>query len=177
MKRQYYLPFILIVIIAILCLILAIRGCDGPEVQAPFIPPFNHDSAMKSVREEVMKQSLIKDTVLKFEAAKVKYVIKWRAVRKDSLLPCPDKLLVADTTIEAYECLVSTLKDLVRVDSSIIAKQQGVISGDSMNYKAMEAHKDSIIATIGRKRFWKGFKVGFVAGNVTGALVVWEVRR
>lgn len=94
-----------------------------------------------------------------------KEVVKWRSkyheVRHDSIIPCEEKLAICDTVIVKDSTLIATQKIYIGIQDTIIKDQSAVI--------------DSL--TKSRRKFWNGFKCGFIAGNVTGGVVVGSLRR
>ena len=102
-----------------------------------------------------------KDSVQIKEVVRTKYLIRWKEVRHDSLIPCETKLLVSDTVIMRDSYLISSLKEVIRIDSLLIIAQDSIIKIDS-------------IALRSKKKFWKGFKFGYISGVATGALIMYR---
>lgn len=146
--RKYYLPFLAVALIFLAFLIG--RGCKSDQKTFP----------ANNLKQEIVTikqiQAKIKDTVIYKEKIRQVVVTKWKEIRRDSLIPCPEKLLVADTVIYQDSSLITSLRSLVGIDSLLISKQDSVISDLRMQLK---------------KRFWKGFKIGFLTGNATGIVV------
>lgn len=149
-----YLPYITI---AILLLILLSRGCKNPDPQpTPLV-----ENLKKSISTNKAKAAKLKPIIIIKDSIRTKYVTKWKEVRHDSLIPCPEKLAVADTVIYQDSSLISSLKLLCKIDSNIIADQSKVISLDSITIKGLkkEVRKQKI-------QKWLSIGSAFLIGGV-----------
>ena len=151
MKKQ---TFIIAVLIAIIAFLLALRSCES----SPSTLPVETKELKQYISTNKSKAAKIKDSIIYKEKVRVKYVTKWKEVRHDSLIPCPEKLAVADTVIYQDSSLIYSLKLLCKIDSNIIAEQSKVISADSITIKGLkkEVRKQKIqkwLAVIGAVTF------------------------
>jgi len=126
------------------------RGCKSEPTQT-----------IKTIQVNKAKLVAMKPVIV----IQTKEVVKWRAkyheVRRDSIIPCEEKLAICDTVIVKDSTLITTQKIYIAIQDTIIKDQSAVI--------------DSL--TKSRRKFWNGFKLGFIAGNVTGGVVVGSLRR
>jgi len=130
------------------------RGCKSSDPHPT--PPV--EKLKQSISTNKAKAAKVKDSIIYKETVRVKYVTKWKEVRHDSLIPCPEKLAVADTVIYQDSSLIYSLKLLCKIDSNIIAEQSKVISADSITIKGLkkEVRKQKIqkwLAFIGAVTF------------------------
>jgi len=114
-------------------------------------------------RELKTEQKQAKDTVIYRERVRTKYLVMWKEVRHDSLIPCETKLLVCDTVIRADSAVIIAQARVIAKSDIIIATQDSIIKMDSIALKS-------------NKKFWRGFKWGFGVGNITGAAAVISIR-
>lgn len=91
-----------------------------------------------SIATNKAKLAVLKPVIIYKDSIRTKYVTKWKEVRHDSLIPCPEKLAVADTVIYQDSSLIYSLKLLCKIDSNIIAEQSKVISADSITIKGLK---------------------------------------
>lgn len=145
--------YIIFVLISIIAFLLALRSCEQPKQAKTDTSQLRQIIATNKAKLTVLKPIIIyKDSI------RTKYVTKWKEVRHDSLIPCPEKLAVADTVIYQDSSLIYSLKLLCKIDSNIIAEQSKVISADSITIKGLkkEVRKQKIqkwLAVIGAVTF------------------------
>jgi len=77
-------------------------------------------------------QHKLKDTIIYRERIRTKYVVMWKEVRHDSLIPCETKLLVCDTIIRADSAVIIAQKAVISKSDIIIATQDSIIKMDSL---------------------------------------------
>lgn len=131
MKKQ---TFIIAVLIAIIAFLLALRSCES----SPSTLPVETKELKQSIATNKAKAERLKPIIIIKDSIRTKYVTKWKEVRHDSLIPCPEKLAIADTVIYRDSSLISSLKLLCKIDSSIIADQSKVIVSDSITIKGLK---------------------------------------
>ena len=142
------------ILLAIAVIVLVCwKGCGNPVVKESLTTPIK-----AKVATYKQDQKKLKDSIVYRDVIRTKYLVMWKEVRHDSIIPCETKLLVCDTLILQDSALISSLRAVIKTDSLIILSQDSIIRIDS-------------IALRSNKKFWKGFKWGFVAGNITGALL------
>lgn len=141
--------FILCVIIAILCVLLFWNGC-GKEPEPKTV------ERIVLLKSKAEKQ---KDTVIYRERVRTKYVVMWKEVRRDSLIPCETKLLVADTVILIDSSLIAAQKILINELDEIVKGQDTIVKSLTKQVKQGR-----------RKGYIKGFFYGVVAGGVIGGV-------
>jgi len=147
MKKQ---TFIIAVLIAIIAFLLALRSCES----SPSTLPVETKELKQSIATNKAKAERLKPIIIIKDSIRTKYVTKWKEVRHDSLIPCPEKLAIADTVIYQDSSLIYSLKLLCKIDSNIIADQSKVIVSDSITIKGLkkEVRKQKIqkwLAVIG----------------------------
>ena len=146
--------FLGVIILLIIVFFLG-RGCNSNYGEFATIKtePLKQSIATNKAKAEKLKPIII---------IKDREVVKWRdryhEVRHDSLIPCPEKLAIADTVIYQDSSLIYSLKLLCKIDSNIIAEQSKVISADSITIKGLkkEVRKQKIqkwLAVIGAVTF------------------------
>lgn len=99
----------------------------------------NSDSLKAKIPVLNSERKKAKDTVIYRDSIRTKYVIMWKEVRHDSLIPCQDKLLVADTLFTRDSSLISALREVIKVDSLLIRTHENIHSVDSA--QLVQAHK------------------------------------
>jgi len=129
--------------------------CSKPN---PSTSPVETKELKQSIATNKAKSEKLKPIIIIKDSIRTKYVTKWKEVRHDSLIPCPEKLAVADTVIYQDSSLIYSLKLLCKIDSNIIAEQSKVISADSITIKGLkkEVRKQKIqkwLAFIGAVAF------------------------
>lgn len=110
------------------------RGCKSSDPHpTPPVEKLKQSIATNKAKAEKLRPIII---------IKDREVVKWRDRyhdrRHDSLIPCPEKLAIADTVIYQDSSLISSLKLLCKIDSNIIADQSKVISADSITIKGLK---------------------------------------
>jgi len=118
---------ILLLIIAILCVILAIQTCNTN----PPTSPIETKQLKQSIATNKAKAANLKPIIIIKDSIRTKYVTRWKEVRHDSLIPCPEKLAIADSLISKDSVLISDLKELSKIDSAIIGDQDKLINNIS----------------------------------------------
>ena len=124
----------LLLIIAVMLIIIMVQFCS--QKGSVVIP--NNSNLKLSIATNKAKAEKLKPIIIIKDSIRTKYVTKWKEVRHDSLIPCPEKLAVADTVIYQDSSLIYSLKLLCKIDSNIIAEQSKVISADSITIKGLK---------------------------------------
>jgi len=140
------------------------RGCKNPD---PHHTPLV-ENLKKSIAANKAKAEKLKPIIIIKDSIRTKYVTKWKEVRHDSLIPCPEKLAIADTVIYRDSSLISSLKLLCRIDSSIIADQSKVIVSDSITINGLKKVNKKLTR---QNRFWKvvaAIEAAVIAGQAVG---------
>ena len=150
MKRYYYLPIFLTLII----FALLYKQCDNKV-----ITPDNKAHVKKSIDSIHDEIELLKP--LEHSADSIRVITKWKYRTLHDTIPCEIKLVYCDSVV--YRDSISIIyKD------SILSKYDSLFPKYQMLAKIDSCTIDSLIHS--RKKFWKGFKVGFGTGYVLGLL-------
>jgi len=169
-----YLPYITI---AILLLILSFQTCQPTTSTPP--PLINSDSIAKlayykgyeiakleqigKVKEDTVKSTVIRWKVLKAKVDTIHDTIVKQVVK------------TADEVISTQADYIEHLKFTNAKKDTLIGLWIDTHKADSMNKVVLINAIDSL--TKSRRKFWNGFKLGFIAGNVTGGVVVGSLAR
>lgn len=148
MKHQY-IPFILILII----FALLYKQCDNKVIT----PPSNKalKDSINSIQADI---AILKP--LERSADSIRVITKWKYKTLHDTIPCEIKLVYCDSVV--YRDSISIIyKD------SILSKYDSLFPKYQLLAKIDSCTIDSLIRS--RKKFWKGVKVGFILGNITGA--------
>lgn len=139
-----------------------------PKSETPFI---KEDKRLDSVSKILKKESIRADSAVT-KASK-----NWHTTKRDIPVNIPG----CDTAYKTIEKIVSVGDSMRYADSmAIVARDNELMNKDCQieNFKAWLARKDTILADTvkalnkkGRKRFWNGFKLGFIAGNIVNESV------
>jgi len=143
-----YKTIIYLILVAVAFFFLGKCGQDRPEHT-------NTESLKERVVYLKADQHKLKDTIIYKEVIRTKYMVMWKEVRHDSLIPCETKLLVCDTIIRADSAVIIAQKAVIVKSDIIIATQDSIIKMDSIALKS-------------NKKFWRGFKWGFATGAILG---------
>ena len=149
-KPNYYLPFILILII----FALLYKQCDNKVITQP--SNSHVKKQIDSIHDEI---ELLKP--LEHSADSIRVITKWKYRTLHDTIPCEIKLVYCDSVV--YRDSISIIyKD------SILSKYDSLFPKYQMLAKIDSCTIDSLIRS--RKKFWKGFKVGFGTGYVLGLI-------
>jgi len=147
MKQIY--KYIGLSFLTVLVVVFFMRKCSNSE-----IPNLNNPLKERVVYLKA-DQKKLKDSIVYKEVVRTKYLVMWKEVRHDSLIPCETKLLVCDTIIRADSAVIVAQALVIKKSDVIIATQDSVIKMDSIALKS-------------NKKFWRGFKIGFATGAILG---------
>lgn len=126
MTRKHYLPFF----IAILVTIAFIVGrCEHGK---PMPIHISRDSIINQVAGMMARRQAVTTIVAYKDSIRDRWNTKYKEIRYDSLIPCPEKLAIADTVIINDSSEIASLSALVGVQDSIIIGQGKIIQGDSV---------------------------------------------
>lgn len=166
-----------IIIIALIAIALLVGWCSGNGFRignSSINLPFNPDSLSKSAK--VIDKALVRDKAkeVKSDSVAKKQSRKIREVLKSAeIIPCDtfrlEILKEVPILIAADSAEIANLR---RVNCDLEAKVGNLVAGHA-NDSTTIASKDKQL----KKRFWKGFKIGFVTGSVLGGVVVKELVR
>ena len=98
----------------------AIRSCNPTS------------SRLKKRSQLKAKSDSLKPIIIFRDSVRTKTIVKWKEVRRDSFIPCEEKLILCDTVILVDDTLISELKEGRRIDSAIIFNQDKIIRSDSL---------------------------------------------
>lgn len=152
-------PIFWCILAAIICVIVALSHCSHTPVTIPV------DLKKSEIVKEKHVADSIREVIVYKDRIRVNDVHHYHAVRYDSLIPCPDKLAIADTVIFIDSSEISSLKASLFVKGLIIANQDTVIRNDSIAYRKLA-----------KKLRWQKFKtkVSLALAGVVG--VAWLVK-
>ena len=152
-------PIFWCILAAIICVIVALSHCSHTPITIPVDLKKSVIIKEKHVADSIQTVIVYKDRI------RVNDVHHYHSVRYDSLIPCPDKLVVADTVVYIDSSEISSLKADLFVKGLIIANQDTVIRNDSIAYRKLA-----------RKLRWSRFKTK-VALVVAGGLGIIALTR
>lgn len=149
MKRNYYLPFILVLII----FALIYKQCDNKVITVD-TNKAHVQKSIDSIHDEI---AILKP--LGRRADSVRTIIKWKYKTLHDTVPCEIKLIYCDSVIYRDSIGISYKDSIIVKYDSLFPKYQILAKIDSMTIDSL---------TRSRKKFWRGFKVGFGTGYVLG---------
>lgn len=89
------------------------------------------DTIKDTINTQLKQKDSVKTVVIIKDSIVTKYRTKYKTIRHDSLIPCPEKLEVADKVIEADSSLIFSLKQELFIDSIILGNYSKLASRDS----------------------------------------------
>lgn len=158
MKKYYYLPFILVLII----FALIYKQCNNKVIT----PIPNNKELKKNIDSILSEIAILKP--LERSADSVRTIIKWKYKTLHDTIPCEIKLVYCDSVVYRDSISISYKDSIIVKYDSLFPKYQLLAKIDSITIDSL---------TRSRKKFWKGFKIGFVLGNITGVVGTGAVLR
>jgi hypothetical protein len=149
-KPNYYLPLILVLII----FALLYKQCDYKV-----ITPLSNKAVKDSINSIQADIAILKP--LERSADSVRTIIKWRYKTLHDTIPCEIKLVYCDSVIFRDSISIVYKDSILSKYDSLFPKYQLLARIDSCTIDSL---------TRSRKKFWKGFKVGFATGYVLGVI-------
>jgi len=149
------------IIILIVLAFLWGKGCSSKV-----IPDNSKKETLKAkVADLKHEEKKLKAEIVYKDSIRNKYVVMWKEVRHDSLIPCPEKLVVADSLIRVDSSLIHSLRaDISKLDT-IVLFQDSIIRIDSVTIvglrKEVNKQKRRVV-------LWK------VIASVSAVLNVWQ---
>ena len=173
-KPNYYLPFILILII----FALLYKQCDNKVIT----PPSNSHvkKQIDSIHDEINDKKKDIEIFNKIAESKdslieKKHKPKWNKAKqeaKNDSIPCKETIVnlisACDSLVNAMDSLNKENKKIKSEYRFIVSKYDSLFPKYQMLAKIDSCTIDSLIRS--RKKFWKGFKVGFGTGYVLGLI-------
>lgn len=164
MKPHYKLIAIFILIGIIFACIVK---CEPETVVNDFDPTENE--ILKSVIQDLNndRDSLLKITGKK-DSVRTIYVTKWKQLkgRIDSI-PCDSAIVLVvnmcDTIIMQDSSQITTLKDVIKLDSNIIANYETIVKNDSLHIESLKKYV---------KKQRKHKKAALIVAAVFGGLAI-----
>lgn len=150
MKRNHYLPFILVLII----FALIYKQCNNKV-----ITPSSNSHVKKTIDSIHDEISILKP--LGERADSVRTIIKWKYRTLHDTIPCETKLIYCDSVVYHDSISISYKDSIIVKYDSLFPKYQILAKIDSITIDSL---------TRSRKKFWKGFKLGFAVGVGTGVV-------
>ena len=151
MKRNYFLPLFLTLII----FALIWKQCDNKVITAN-TKRADVQKSIDSVHNEI---KLLKP--LEKQADSVRVITKWKYRTLHDTIPCEIKLVYCDSVIFRDSISISYKDSILVKYDSLFPKYQLLAKIDSMTIDSL---------TRSKKKFWKGFKVGYTLGLGTGII-------
>lgn len=163
--KTYY-KYILIFIFGAGCVFFT-RSCSSPEFPNSST---QNKTLVKSEKKLQVEIAFAKKEEVKSDTAQKKAVRKYREVKKEiKTLPCDTALkkiiIVCDTLHSKDSVEIGNLRHVIALKDSLLFIKSAIHKNDSM------AIQDTVkyYKRRGRRQFFNGFKLGFGAGNITGA--------
>lgn len=121
---------ILPILLAIILTVIIVRSCSKPDLS--FTEP---RYIIKKELVELNKQSdSTKQEVKKQDLIRIKYVVKWREIKSDTIFKeCQELILICDTILKVDSSEIASLKALNKIDSNIITTQKIMLQNDSLD--------------------------------------------
>ena len=169
--RKYYLIFVLAGLIVVAFVFG--RGCK-PKPGLPANTRINVDSIALSGYDQGYALGALQVKLEQTDSVRTVYVTKWVKYKaehdtieivKECIQNCDSALNASNEVIEGQR-IISAKKD------TLINTWQAAYRGDSTNFAG---YRDSIAEL--PNKFWKGFKWGLVAGNITGSAITGAILR
>lgn len=118
-----------------------------PKCSTDVIEPLD-DSIKDTIAAQKLRRDSIHEVVVYKDSIRTVHHHHWHVARHDSLIPCDQKLAIADTLIQADSSLISELKAELFVADLIIANYDTLVKKDSVRIAA----KDKTIRKLKRQR-------------------------
>lgn len=127
---KYYIPYIIILILAI-C--LWFKGCNGKPQK------FTNSELIKTnIKKLTVKKDSVKVEANKTDSIRTKIVIKWRAAKHDTIYKeCKELIVICDSIIKIDSTQISQLRQVITLSDSIILNQKIIIYNDSIDKIAL----------------------------------------
>ena len=127
---KYYIPYIIILILAI-C--LWFKGCNGKSQK------FTNSELIKTnIKKLTVKKDSVKVEANKTDSIRTKIVIKWRAAKHDTIYKeCKELIVICDSIISVDSTQISQLRQVITLSDSIIDNQKIIIHNDSIDKIAL----------------------------------------
>lgn len=150
MKVSIYLPFFLVLII----LALFYKECSHKV-----ITPQNNKPTKDSINSILSDIAILKP--LERSSDSIRTIIKWKYRTLHDTIPCEIKLVYCDSVIYRDSISISYKDSILSKYDSLYPKYQRLAKIDSLTIDSLSRSK---------KKFWKGFKLGFTIGVGTGVI-------
>ena len=131
--------YISIGIITILSILLLITHCNKPVIK----PVDNTNIYKEAIKKYLSKKDSLDKLSKSQDSVRIEYITKWRTKIKyihDSI-PCDSALPIivnhCDSIIYHDSVYINTLKQIIKVDSSIIHNQKFIIFADSVKIDSL----------------------------------------
>ena len=151
MKVSIYLPFFLVLII----LALFYKQCNNKVITLDT----KRASVQKSIDSVQNEINLLKP--LERSSDSIRTIIKWKYRTLHDTIPCEIKLVYCDSVIYRDSISISYKDSILSKYDSLFPKYQLLAKIDSLTIDSLNRSK---------KKFWKGFKLGFAIGVGTGVI-------
>lgn len=132
MKFSKYFPYFIILILT--CWLFA-KGCNSaPQFSEPRI--VFKDRIIKLTQQSDSTKAIAN----KQDTVRTKLIVKWRTKTKDSVVykPCEELILICDSIIVVDSSQIASLRQVIKIDSSIIATQKIMLHSDSLDIKCLQ---------------------------------------
>lgn len=153
---------VILITIVIFCLL---HKCNSSEKQH-----IQHNRIIEYIDKEIIKEvnNVKKEDSLRSELSKVTSKYK-------HLLKYPKNIYHNDTLVMDSIVYLAKQQDvLISVDSSEINRLKNIINLQAKKDTARVKYIDSLLTA--PNKYWKGFRDGFITGNVTGGLFIGVVK-
>jgi hypothetical protein len=176
MKRLWANKYQLLIIAFLILLVYVVaHSCSQPCT----IDNSKTEQQKKHIQQDKAKRDSIHTEVLTAATIQTVAVLKWRTLKDTIRIPPHCDTIVktifqaCDSVIAKDSVLISKLSLQCRIDSILIDRQDTLIKHQDLTItdltKKVKREK--------RKSWWRGFKAGFVTGNITGGAATYQLTK
>ncbi len=162
------------VILTALAVVLFMRKCGDSVSSKTERAQVNTDSIKAVGKAEEDTLNTLRDIATNSANTATVYIDRWHKAKADTSRPYKAVITDCDTTLNKLQQANTDLCNELNQSYEVNAIKNKVIAGQDSNYKHLEHINDSLLNA--PSKFWKGFKWGFVVGNIAGAVGVGIVR-
>jgi hypothetical protein len=150
--------FIFGILTAALVVVIGIKSCDKP-IYVPTKEVVKAHVQEAKIKTELAKAIVLHDTILKWR-------IKYKKIRYDSLIPCEIKLITCDTIILKDSTLIAAQDSIIDHYSALVSDWKHIHSSDST----------SIIGLNKEVKKQKRLKVLYGVGSLLGGYLIFRLK-
>lgn len=158
-----------IVIVLLICL-LAWVVLNFPSCSQDHSPNANIEAKKESAAKAETLYVKEKEKAEKVIEYRDSIVYRYKTIRKDSLIPCPEKLILCDSALYASDSLINSLKGVIQFADSAIGKKNELIDALTDENESLLKVNKSLSKKLKRARFWNKILAAVGIGATTAAL-------